>query len=149
MSACTKQIESESLANFYYCTNPINYNSLTGVISAEVRDVSGYDHHLDLLNLYIDGPTSAGYRSPFPDDVEVISMAREVSTVLVCMNSEFAKLTGHDLTLACACLSKTIIDFTGCTSVRISAQNEMLDANAYIEMADKDFLFLDEYLPQS
>jgi len=145
---CGRQAEIEAPVNFYYCTDPVDYNSPTGVISAEMRDQSGYSDLLSLLNLYIGGPESEGYRSPFPVGIQVLSVDCQTSTAVICMNDAFAELSGHDLTLACVCISKTVMELTDCASVRIQTKSLPLDSNAYIEMTSRDFLFLDEYIPE-
>ena len=71
---CSKKDEIKSPVNFYYCTDPVNYNSTTGVISAEIRDKSEYSDLLSLLNLYIQGPVTDEFRSPFPAGVQIINI---------------------------------------------------------------------------
>lgn len=146
---CDRKDEIESPVNFYYFTDPVNYNVATGVISAEIRDQSGHRDLLSLLNLYVKGPVTSGFRSPFPAGIQVLKIDCQPSSTVVRMNDAFAALSGHNLTLACACISKTVMDLTGCTSVRIQTESLPLDANAYIEMTNRDFLFLDEYIPES
>ena len=146
---CGKQEEIKSPVDFYYCTDPVSYNSTTGVISAEIRDKSEYIDLQSLLNLYVEGPLTSGFRSPFPSDVQVLNVGFQASTAIVCMNDAFAALSGHNLTLACVCISKTVMNLTDCSTVQIQASSLPLDNNAYIEMNERDFLFLDEYIPES
>ena len=146
---CSKQSEIKSPVNFYYCTDPVSYNSTTGVISSEMRDKSEFPDLLSLLNHYAKGPVTDGFRSPFPAGIQIINVDTNSSTAVVYMNDAFASLSGHELTLACVCISKTVMELTGCVSVRIQAESLPLDSNAYIEMTTRDFLFLDEYIPES
>lgn len=146
---CNRQDEILEPVNFYYCTDPVDYNTSTGVISPEQRDQSGYNDLQELMNLYLAGPNSDRFRSPFPIGVKIVSIDYQTTTTVVCVNDTYATLSGHELTLACVCLSKTVMDLTGCTAVRIQAESLPLDANAYIEMSGDDFLFLDEYIPET
>lgn len=136
--------------NFYYCTDPVDYNTPEGVVSAEIRDADGYGKDFQaLLNLYVKGPNSDGFRTPFPAGTNVVSIVITDLTAEICLNDVFASLSGHKLTIACVCMSKTVMDLTGCTSVRIQSESLQLDGNPYIEMTSQDFIFLDEYISET
>ena len=135
---------------FYYCTDPVDYNSSTGVISAEIRDRDGYgDDLVSILNLYLQGPESDAFRTPFSDDINTVSLLTNDSIAEVILNQQFSNLTGQDLTLACACISMTVMDLTNSETVRISSENAQLDGNDFIEMSRSDLLFLDTYTSEN
>ena len=144
---CKKQTNDIQLpTNFYYRSNPVNYNHSNGVIAAETREGSGYDQNLEgLIELYLQGPLDVAYLSPFPANVHVEELVSNDSVLQITLSSNFSNLSGHSLTIACACLSKTVIDLTQCDTVQISAFESDLAGNKFIEMKSDSFLFLDEY----
>lgn len=139
--------EIKTPVNFYYTNTEIHYNSLNGVLSAEVRDGTGYKENLvGLLDLYFAGPLSDEFISPFPAGTITMSIFREGAQLNVELSNEFAELEGLDLTIACACLTKTAAELTGCEVVRIYATDNALDGNPSITMSASDLLMLDEII---
>lgn len=146
---CGRGNDIRTPVNFYYCTDPVDYNTVNGVISPEVREGDGYDKDLKaLLDLYLQGPVTDGLRSPFPSGVFVESITEENAIISICVNRSFSQLTGYHLTLACASLSMTIFDLHECETVRITVSDALLDGSEYIEMQRHDLLLLDEYTTQ-
>lgn len=132
--------------NFYYNTDPVDYNNPQGVISPEIRDRDGFSNDLTgLLNLYMQGPVTEGYLSPFPQGVNVDSISISDNVTDVYFSKELSTLTGYRLTIACVCISMTVLDLTNSQSVRIHATDALLDGSAYIEMTHQDLIFLDDY----
>ena len=145
---CGKKDNIRVPVNFYYCTNLINYNSSDGVVSCEIRDASGYEsNHTELLSLYLKGPVSDGFRSPFPTNVQIESLKQSNDAVTIILSNDFFQLTGRDQTLAHTCLSLTVMDLYQCETVQITSA-DLLSNNSYIELNRDDFLFLDEYQKQ-
>lgn len=129
---------------FYYPNTTVSYNSSDAVISAEIREGEGYTSDIvKLLNLYLSGPLSDAYKSPFPSGTTAVSAFLADSTLTVELSTEFADLKGLDLTIACACLTKTAIALTGCDSTRIYVGDEKLDGNTYINLDVNDLLLID------
>lgn len=146
LCSCAKKETIRQPVTFYYCAENINYNSATGVITPETRDGYGYDENLtSLINVYLQGPTHEGYYSPFPQNAKVLNISTDATDTTVMLSKDFSELSGYQLTLACACLSKTLMDLTGCSRVRIGAQDAVLDGNAYIQMTEETILLIDNY----
>lgn len=138
--------------NFYYCANPVHYNDPQGVISPELRDRSGYQDDLSgLLSLYLQGPLSEGYASPFPQDVQIERISSTGSVTEIQFSKKFSDLTGHKLTLACVCVTMTVMELVPTQAVRIQVAGTQLDGSDYIEMTSQDLIFIDDYTakPQS
>lgn len=143
---CKKGNDVRDPVNFYYCTDPVDYNSADAVLSPEIREGEGYGDDLQaLLDIYLDGPITAGFRSPFPSGVYVETITSKDDLVTVSLSKEFAQLTDYTLTLACAGLSMTLMDLTGCETVRVQVTDSQLGGSEYIEMNHNNLLFLDAY----
>lgn len=129
---------------FYYpVSNPV-YDGKTGLIHSEVRDSTGLnDNMTELINLYLRGPLSETLRSPFPENVTVTRYSTTANTVILELSSEFANLSGIDLTLACACMAHTLLDMTGLERFQISAADSMLDGMSTITMERNDLYMTD------
>lgn len=146
---CGKKDNIRVPVNFYYCTDPINYNSSDGVVSCEIRDAGGYEsNQTQLLSLYLKGPVSDGFRSPFPANVQIEDLMQSNDSVRIILSNDFFQLTGRDQTLAHTCLSLTVMDLYQCETVQITSA-DLLNNDSYIEMNRGDFLFLDDYQKQS
>ena len=148
ISLCSCKQSKDSIqtpVSFYYCNSTVEYNAETAVISAEVRDSSDYVQDLKgLLNLYFQGPVSHAHQSPFPPGVQVSSLDEADGVIHIVLNAPFASLKGLDLTVACACLSKTVIGFTGCKSVEISVKDLTIVGSASITMDTQSLLLIDD-----
>ena len=135
--------------NFYYCADPVHYNDPQGVISPELRDRSGYQDDLTgLLSLYLQGPLSEGYASPFPQNVQLEAISVADSVTEIQFSKEFSDLTGHKLTLACVCVTMTVMELVPAQAVRIQVADTQLDGSDYIEMTSHDLIFIDDYTAQ-
>lgn len=148
LCGCGKKAEDiQSPASFYYCNSVISYDSPSAVISAEIRESARHNGSLlSVLNLYLSGPISGEYISPFPSG----TLAKEViwndTALEVELSSAFAELKGLDLTIACTCLSKTLMEFTDCSSVTIFVADATLDGSESITMDANNILLMDERL---
>lgn len=130
--------------SFYYPNADISYNSDDAVLSAEIREGTEYKDDLcGLLNLYLVGPISDEFVSPFPTDTAVVSAVLADSTLTVELSESFTELKGLDLTLASACLAKTAIALTECVSVKLYVNGAKMDGNAYITLEANDLLLMD------
>ena len=96
-----------------------------------------------IINKYLQGPNTDECVSPFPAGVSVLSIEQHDSKLSIQLSAPFAELSGIDLTLACACLSKTIMQLTQCTTVEISVPGATLNGSASIIMDEQHLLLLD------
>ena len=130
--------------NFYYCNESISFNSANGVISSETREAEGYTDSLEqLLSLYIQGPVTPSFVSPFPHNLQVESISEDSHQLNLVLNSTFSELTGIEMTIAYACLVKTIQELTETDSVCISYTNTDIGKRQTITLDSKKFLFFD------
>lgn len=146
LCGCSRnQSEIETPITFYYTNAEITYNSPAAVISPEVRDGANYkDNLIGLLDLYFAGPLSEDLRSPFPANTITMNLYRDDEAINIEVSKEFASLKGLNLTIACSCLTSTIVELTNCDVVNIYVADTLLDGNYIITMRADDLLLLDE-----
>ena len=145
LAACSQESEEiVSPVNFYYRNTTVTFGSESGVISAEVAESKDYGGKiLDILNVYIKGPYKDNHRYTFPIETVVLSCTVSGDTAYIEVNNVLARLTGMDLTIACACLAKTTMELIDVTSVNISAADVNLDGNTSITISQDSILLSD------
>ena len=147
--ACAAQKEDFiNPISFYYLRvqlpGQLHHGAVDSVISPEVREGKGIIKDIKmLLDYYMAGPLSDNYASPFPSDTTLIDWHMEGKTLCVVLSDQAATLSGVDLTLACACMTKTFLGLRDLDAVRIQAETLSLDGKPYITMDDKSLLLLD------
>lgn len=150
--ACGQKEEFVSPVNFYYLRAPlpngeIHHGSADSVIVPEIREGDGHQaNHADLLDIYLLGPLDEDCRSPYPVGTTLEEFTLENGVASIVLSDDFGELTGIDLSLACGCLTLTIMDMTGAESVSIQAESAMLDGKAAITM-DRNTLVLIDNTP--
>lgn len=135
--------------NFYYCNDPITFYGQNDVIVPEIRESDGYDDFADLIELYLRGPVAEGFSAPFPRGTAVHTLFQENGKIFITLSSQFASLTGIDLTLSCACISMTLLELTTADTIVISADGSMLDGSESITMTKASLSLLDFHAPQT
>ena len=138
LSACGKQ---EEVAEFYYPRSEFIPASEYGVIAPETRTITGSRGLNYNLRLYLDGPASDQYITPFPEGVYLLSTKVAKDQLIVFLSPEFAQLEDMDLTLACACLAQTCFKLTGASQVTIKSENS--EKRISITLAKDSFTLLD------
>lgn len=144
-AGCGKKAEELQVpANFYYLRQEFQYGVEDGVISSEAREaVHIKDNLTALLTEYLKGPKENHLIRCVPASVSVIAVKTEDRTISLTLSPEFARLSGVDLTLACACLSMTVLDYTDADVVEIMVEDELLGDSEQIRMNREDLLLLD------
>lgn len=140
---CSRQEDSIDVpVEFYYRKATLSYNSEQAVLCSETRESSGYDL-TGLFNNYLQGPITDECVSPFPAGVKVLAIDQSGSSLSIELSAPLAELSDINLTLACACLCKTAIGLTQCTTVEISVPNATLNGSTSIIMDEQHLLLLD------
>lgn len=144
--ACGSNHENfEKPVNFYYRTAAVTYNNEQAVIAAEVRDGAALDQDLNnILMQYLTGPVSDEFISPFPAGVTVESLQIDAQHVRIILSKPFDTLSGIQLTLACTCLSNTVMELADCQSVEISVADALLDGKESIIIDRQAILLMDQ-----
>lgn len=143
---CSKEApDYQRPLNCYYLSKTIQYNTSNAVIGCEqVEGALLVNESLgQFLRQYLKGPDSKDLVSPFPAGTFLVHLAIDNDTVKVRLSNEFSILTGHDLTLACACITLTILDYTGLSYVSISVEGASLNDKMTLTLSRDDLIFLD------
>lgn len=143
--ACAnRNVEYEKPANFYYISNDISYNSLNGVIRAEVRETANFYGDIEtFVHAYLDGPDSSDLQSYIPADTEFISCTLLDEEVHVTFSDAFSKLSGTRLSAASCALLLSLHDYSTINAIRIRAENNQLDGKDEIFLTIDDIVLID------
>lgn len=149
LSGCQKKSEIQLPVNFYYRNTEITYGTENGVISPEINEAAGYTENIALINAYLKGSSTDQHHSTFPVGTNVIRLDIQKNHCLIVLNSPLAILSGMDLSIACACITKTICELFEVDTVTISVKNEQLDGNDSITMGRNNLTLLDLTVPEN
>lgn len=128
----------------YYRNTAEIYNDEESVITSEIWDFEGYENNLEgFLNLYLQGPATEECISPFSTSVQVVDLQSTKDRLCITMNDSYEELTGLDLTIASACIAKTIMGLTGCDAVEITC----LNTGSSVIIDQETLLLLDDSTP--
>ena len=132
---------------FYYQRTAYDFGQPDSVIAPETREAAEIKANLSiLLDAYLQGPASENLRNPFPSGTGIEEIRREDSVLVLAMNARFSELTGIELTIACACLTKTILSVTDCRTVQILMDGTAPDTQRIITMDAQTLLLMDDII---
>lgn len=145
-TACHQEPEeTQSTVTVFYRASDIQYGTEEGVIAPCQLNAAGHESDtVYLLDVYFSKILSEEYITTFPRSTRVVSLNLDGLTAKIVLSNEFSSLTGLNLSIACACLTQTIISLTGCQEVIISAESAKLDGNNFITLTRDSYLLLDE-----
>ncbi|MBE6974902.1 MAG: hypothetical protein E7436_05375 [Ruminococcaceae bacterium] len=136
--------------NGYYRRAELTHGSADSVIAALPIEGAGLKgDHLALLNIYLSHRPDPFYAPTFPEGTQLLIMELEYNTADLLLSSNISELSGLDLTVACVCLTKTVIELTGVDTVIIRARGTTLDGASYISMDLSSIYLLDDYEPET
>lgn len=116
MSGCA----NKDMANFYYQRNGFIYDAPDGVIVSEKRDITSHATHLAfLISLYLLGPQNQEYHSPFPPTTKLQTVERNGNNLTIILNDISEGMTDAQFTLACCCLTMTVLELASAEQVTI------------------------------
>ncbi len=151
LTACNQNNQEEQKpVTFYYQASTIDYSNPNGILASEIREAANHEtDYAYLITQYLAGPQTAECTFPFPDGTKLESFDVLTGKINVILSNEISQLTGHKLTIACTCLSKTLLELTGLDAVTISANGKLLDGVPSITMTKDDFTLTDNnaYIP--
>lgn len=148
LAACTEEEPKiEQPVQLYYRTAVADTEIASSVIAPLTAEGAGLkDDPQALLNEYLKGTSESGYLTTFPASTKLLSLELTEDTATLLLNPSITRLSGVDLTVACACITMTTIELTGVTTVRIRASNSTLDGAEEIVM-DAESLILQDLNP--
>ena len=125
---------------FYYQSNSLSYQTSSSILTPEVRDRTLYADDVALLNYYFKGPESEDCINPFPTEVRTTKITTSQDSVNIYMNDRFSDIKGLNFTVACSCLSKTLMELYQRDKVKIFAARNFSDGSLYIEITQDRLL---------
>ena len=137
-------------ATFYYIHNDINYGTTSGVIASMTVELPGGAlNYKRVLDQYFNGPTNYDCISPFPAGISLEDIQINNDKAELLLSPHMAILTDASLTVALACLTRTVIELTGVKAVQISIQNNQINGSDTITLALNNFAYFDDVQPVS
>lgn len=146
MLGCTRTPSvPENAITVYYKRANVSYGAQDSVISTAYLDTAGHEDDLAyLLNMYFQSTPGDGFAVTFPAELFLVVLKVEGLTAKVVLSDHIATLSGMDLTVACVCLTQTVMALTGCQEVIISAITAKLDGRDFITLSRDSYLLLDD-----
>lgn len=142
LCGCSASQNNLDTVTFYYCTERMQYKSERSAFYPEQRKVA-YDDPIELLNLYLKGPVDEHLDTPFPAGVTVVDFVQEDSTARIKLSNQVGRLSGIDLSVACATLTMTVADLFGTDTIVISGSDVLLDGKKAITLSVSDIIWSD------
>ena len=143
VTACTGKGGADGQAAFYYKRAQLSYGEADGVVTPEYRTVDRNGDMMALLNAYVDGPKVTELSNVFPLGCDVLWFSLEGEIATVHFNKAFDQVQGIAQTIACVCMSRTVMELTGAKRVRISAESISFGGNEYLEFNGDSALYFD------
>lgn len=145
--ACTTNTMHKGSVVFYYIKNEKDFDGKTPIMTPYYPQI---DHntngYAEILNVYFNGPTNYNCQSPFPagTTIEDINITRSKAHLM--LSPQFATISGIDSTVACACLTKTVIELTGVNTVQIRVKGAQLEGKDYLTFNQSSFTYQDDLI---
>jgi len=141
-------LDSERAFTFYYPRKDYGFNAQEGkfydsFIETELREDISYQAAGKIMNVYLGGPLTQTLANPFPSKLTLKEISIKDHTLCITLSDHLSELTGIDLMIACACLSKTGMELTNTSSVQISCETELLDGKKSI-ILDQEALIIND-----
>lgn len=142
-TACGKNDKQIDVpVNFYFPLANTAYGTQSGVIGAEIHDAEGHETDFyHLLRNYFEGPVSEEFVTFLPKGTELISFYDFDGRVQIILSPQISQLSEAELTVACACITRTVIELTDAASVQISADDNSLGDIEAIRFTLEDFVY--------
>ena len=135
--------------SFYYPHKTFTYAAPDDVIAPEIREGSQIANIQQLLNAYLEGPKDLTLVFPFPKGTRLVDTAKIDDVRIITLSDDLAVLSGVNLTLACCCLAKTVMAYSGEDSVQIQLESALLDGESSIVISADTVILFDTITPQS
>ena len=136
--ACAQTREEKTVFYYLRTEDTIEYGRTDALIAPVPQEISDSLEPEEIIQLYLDGPSEEGYRSPIPKGTYLLSTIAREDMLVIVLSREFSSLDGIQLTLAGACIAATCRDFTGLDRVQVRSGENVYDFNY------NDYLFLDD-----
>lgn len=129
---------------FYYIHNDFEYGSASGVITSTIAEnIEADSDYYTLLEKYFNGPTNYDCISPFPGGITLEELHVDSNKAQLLLSPHMATLSGSALTVALACLTRTVVEMTGVSTVQIRIQNSQIYGAESVTLSINNFAYSD------
>lgn len=144
----TPPVNDDKSVVFYYVHNELEYGTESGVIKSTVANVDvESDDYTAILALYFNGPTNYECISPFAAGTTMEEFGVDGNKAQVILSPHMATLNDSALTVALACLTRTIVELTGVSTVQVRIQNCKIYGEDSITLSLNSFNYFDDITP--
>jgi len=144
----TSHDNNENGIVFYYINNEIEYGRASGVITSTVVDTNVEpDDYESLLTLYFNGPTNYECVSPFPAGTTMEDFSTDGRKAQILLSPHMATIKDAELTVALACLTRTVIELTGVDTVQIQILRNTIYGENSVTLSLNSFDYSDDVMP--
>lgn len=134
---------------FYYIYNEIEYGTSSGVITPTIvetqEDTGDYEK---LLKRYFRGSTNYDCISPFPAGITLEELQIYHDKAQILLSPHLATISGSQLTIALACLTRTVIEMSNVKTVEIRIQNNQINGADSLTLSLNNFTYFDDTQPE-
>ena len=143
--SCTKELpQTGTQVRFYYIKNDLEFGTDAPLLTSALRTVPTEDNTPEaLIRLYLNGPTSYDCVSPFPGGTELVEMYVDGTRASLLLSPHIGTLSPSQQTIAYACLTRTVIELTGVTTVQVRLQNYLINGEETAVFSEDSFAFFD------
>lgn len=135
---------------FYYRRTQTLYGNPDGVIAPEQREIEGIAQDPGaLLQVYFQGPDTIGLESPFPRGTRVEQWEISGDTLHLTMSEAFAAISGVELTIACTCITRTVLGIFDVEQVQFQVADGLLGGQKELIMSADRISLSDDSLDQA
>lgn len=144
-SSCGYKNEpAEVPINYYYRVPETEFGEQATLIVPEIREAKGHKQdYRYLIEQYLNGPQTYDCISPFPGGTTLEELDADTSKVYIVLSPHIGTLSGHELMLAFACLTKTVLEMTGAHTIQISTSSGTLNGKDSITFTADSFSYLE------
>lgn len=149
LAACNSaQTNLDNAVLFYYAHNDIVYGVESGVITSTfVNTDAASDDYITLLKLYFNGPTNYDCISPFPAGTTMEEFSFDNNKVQIVLSPHMATITDSELTVALACLTRTVLEMTSASTLQIEIMNNKIWGEDHVTFSLNSFEYYDDVEP--
>lgn len=143
---CGKQ-ELRSPGTFYYYRMETEFSGPDSVLAPEEKELHGIEDDLSaILELYCEGPENRNLESPLPRGCSVPGYTLEDNVLKLHFGTDFAALSGVELTVAAACLARTFLPLTGAETLVLTADGALLNGETSLSLTLQELGLRDDSL---
>ncbi len=122
-------ISENNVTTFYYCRADYAYGTQEAVVAPEEREVSAKASDLkSLLALYLVGPLDETLVSPF-SGTKLLSAEMQGDQLMIVLTDTGKSMTDARFSLACACMTKTCLEWESISQVTIQCGERSVTMN--------------------